>query len=194
MAAVAVRDNLPPLSILEHAEAPPLEIPVAKEPGGRFYLASFSDSQWEGHELRWVNRRYPVAEAQALAGPKLRRIQINAGPCKSFRIPLESGHLVGDEMRWWCLGEAEPIRDLLALVTHLGRRRGVGLGRVAEWMVEPCEPWDGFPVLRDGRPLRPLPLDWPGLVATEPGMAVLFPPYWERTREEVCAVPGVLGA
>jgi len=188
MAAVALRDGLPPLSIGQ--ERPEISIPIEKEPRGRFHLASFAVADWEEHELRYVNKRFPVAEAQALAGPKFRRIQITAGPCKSHRIPMETGHLRGDALRWWCLGEAEPIRDLLGLVSHLGKRRGVGLGRVAEWHVEPAEPWPGFPILRDGLPLRYLPPDWPGLASPPPlGYAVLSPPYWERMREELCAVP-----
>jgi hypothetical protein len=59
---------------------------------------------------------------------------------------------------------------------------------VAEWSVDACEPWgDGFPVVRDGRALRTLPADWPGLVDPVLRYRVLSPPYWEHTREEVCA-------
>lgn len=185
--AVAMRDALPPVSV---GGVTPIEIPVQREPAGRFHLASFAMVRFDGFDLRWVNRRFPLPEAQALAGPRLKRIQISTGPCKSFRIPMESGHPAGDLLEWWCLGEEEPIRALLALVTHLGKRRGVGSGQVAEWTVKRCDSWgDGFPVVRDGRALRPLPLDWPGLVAPTAGYRCLTYPYWERTREEMVAVP-----
>lgn len=186
-AAVAVRDGLPPASV---AGVLPIEIPVQREPGGRFHLASWSVSAWEEHELRWLNRRFPLAEAQGLAAPSLRRIHIATGPCKSFRLPLETGHLVDDQLRWWCVGEDAAIRDLLGLVSHLGKRRAVGAGRVRDWTVAPCEPWgDGFPVVRDGRALRPLPADWPGLVSPDVGYGCLTYPYWRRSDEEMCALP-----
>jgi hypothetical protein len=40
----------------------------------------------------------------------------------------------------------------------------------------------------EGRPLRALPLDWPGLGEHRVEYSVLEPPYWERWREEPCAV------
>ena len=52
-----------------------------------------------------------------------------------------------------------------------------------------CEPWDGFPVMRDGKPLRPLPPDWPGLVDPEMGYSCVTYPYWLAEAEDVCAVP-----
>jgi CRISPR type IV-associated protein Csf3 len=186
-AAVALRDELPPVSV---AGVLPIEIPIAREPDGRFHLASFSTSEWETFEARFVNRRFPVAEAQALAVEKFKRIQISTGPCKSFRIPLETGHVASDLLTWWCVGTAGEIAGLLALVTHLGKRRGVGLGRVADWTVQSCKPWgEGFPVVREGRALRPLPVDWPGLVDAELGYACLSYPYWQRPQEVLCAVP-----
>ena len=106
-------------------------------------------------------------------------------------MPLETMHLRGDAMTWWCIGDREEIASLLrGCIGYLGKRRAVGHGPIARWEVEPCETWEGFPVVRAGRPLRPLPLDWPGL-ASEPETAyrVLAPPYWRRNREELCAVP-----
>jgi hypothetical protein len=186
-AAVARRDGIPPA--LSPAEVQPIEIPVEREPGGRFHLASFSVSETECIERRWVNRRFPLAEAQAMGDAKLRRILISAGPCKSYRLPLETRHMVDDELRWWCIGEREEIEPLLAITSYIGKKRGVGRGRVVRWTVEPCELWDGFPVVRDGKPLRPLPPDWPGL--DDPAMAyrTLTYPYWIHAEEKLCAVP-----
>lgn len=168
-----------------------IEIPVAREPGGRFHLASFSCGEVVAHEASWVNRRFPVPEAQALAEPGFRRIQINAGAQKSYRIPLELQHFRDQRLTWFALGDGDRIADLLSLVTHIGKRRGVGHGWVREWRVEPCEPWPGFPVLRDGQPMRPLPLDWPGLAEdAERRYCRATYPYWRRVDEVACAVPG----
>lgn len=188
MAAVAQRDGLPPLP---HPDPQPIEIPVARSACGRVYLASASVQAFEHFEVRWTNRRFPVEQAQMIGSPKIRRLAITAGAAKSYRLPLEQGHLVDDRMDWWCVGDADAIRDLLAWIGYLGKKRSVGLGRVRSWTVEPCEPWgEGFPVAREGQPLRTLPADWPGLV--EPALAyqVPSPPYYERHREVLCAVPG----
>lgn len=186
-AAVAVRDGLPP--VVTPVSILPIEIPVEREPGGRFHLASFAAFEWEAFERRHIHRRFPVAEAQAIAGPKLRRINISTGPAKSYRIPLEVGHLVDDNLTWWCRGDAVAIRDLLALISHLGKRRAVGLGRVRSWDVRACRPWPGFPVVRDGLPLRTLPPDWPGLDRPTLAYRTMTYPYWLRADEELCAVP-----
>lgn len=186
--AVCTRDGLEPA--LTASECTPIGIPVAMEPGGRFHLASVSHGAFEEREGRWVNRRFPVPEAQAMGDARLRRIQITAGACKSYRLPLEVQHLAGDVLRWWCLGDVDVIRQLLDLVGYVGKKRSVGLGRVVRWDVSECEAWDGFPVLRDGYPLRPLPVDWPGLsVSAERAYRVMTYPYWRRSMEELCAVP-----
>lgn len=184
--AVAQRDGVEPAATAD--EVVDLEIPVARSACGRVYLASFAQYAPEASEKRFVQRRFPIEEAQAIGAASIKRIQINAGPSKSYRIPHELQRVERDEVTWWCLGDAGEIRELLEIVTHLGRRRAVGWGRIREWRVEPCEPWDGFPVVRDGVALRTLPLDWPGLVSPEPGYATLRPPYWLREREELCAL------
>lgn len=185
---VAMRRGLPPL---DHQDDPqPIEIPVQREPGGRFHLCSFSVSEPERQANHWVNRRFPIHEAQLMAGPKLRRIDIRVGAQKSYRLPLETQHLRDDMLRWWCIGDRDEIAELLQLVGYLGKRRGVGLGAVQRWTVEPCDPWgDGFPVVRDGCPLRPLPPDWPGLIGAHLGYRTLTYPYHQHVREELCAVP-----
>ena len=186
-AAVCLREGVVAAQRVE--ELRPVEVPVVREPAGRFHLASFSVGTFDHHEKRWIHRRFPVAEAQGMAAPSLRRIQINAGPCKSYRIPLEAGHVEGDVLTWYLLGDADAVRDLLAVIHYLGKRRGVGLGRVVRWEVERCEPWPGFPVVSpEGKALRTLPMDWPGLTEIEPGYKTITFPYWRREMEELCAV------
>lgn len=187
-AAVALRDQLPPpLSVHDIV---PIEIPIQREPAGQFHLASVSHYQVEAEDLRHVNLRPPIYEAQALGEARLKRMDISAGRSKGWRIPLATMHVVEDQLRWWCIGDHQGIVDLLALVPHIGKKRAVGLGAVERWDVRPCEPWDGFPVLRDGLPLRPLPLTWRGLSeAADRGMANRTYPYWLRAREQPSAVP-----
>jgi CRISPR type IV-associated protein Csf3 len=188
LAVEARRRGLPPLSVQTQAMAPELPIPLAKSPCGRLYLCSHAQPSWEQHEQRYQNRRFPLTEARSLS--QMKRVDVGAGPQKTYRIPYSAGHLASSSLVWYAIGEREPLRALLAEVTHLGKRRSAGYGRVAAWDVSLCEPWEGFPVLREGCPLRPLPLSWPGLDAAhcETTLAVLSPPYWDRAREVPAAV------
>lgn len=187
MAAVALRDGLdPPASPAECRE---LDIPIARERG--VYLASSGIFEVDQREHSYTNQRYPLSEAQDMGGPRLRRIQITAGKTKSYRLPREHLHLVDDRITWFAVGLPVEVELLLAWLPYLGRKRAVGLGKVRSWDVAPCAPWDGFPVLRDGYPLRALPLDWPGLAGdAEQAYAVPTPPYWDHARRTLCAVPG----
>ncbi len=189
-AMVARRLDLPPL--MRPEDALPIEIPIQRAPGGAFHLASFSLGAFERFGVRWVNRRFPVAEAQTLGSDKIRRISITSGPCKSYRIPLPAGHLTDDALTWYVMGSAPEIRDLLSLCRYLGKRRAVGLGRTVRWTVEPCDPWDpGFPIVdAGGEPLRTLPADWPGVRAgAERAFRTLSYPYTDKTREALCYAP-----
>lgn len=185
---VAVRDGLPPA--FGAADVLPIEIPVQREPAGQFHLASVSRCEPEAYELRHVNRRFPIAEAMMLGSEKIRRIDLSAKATKSWRFPIATFHAVDDRVTWWCIGDRERIVELLKLCQYIGMKRAVGLGAVDRWTVEPVEPWPGFPVLRDGLPLRSLPIDWPGLSEdAERGMACRTYPYWRRAHEELSAVP-----
>jgi len=189
-AAVALSEGLDPPAHTESPEFVEIEIPVQREPGGKFHLASFSISTPDAFETDWLNRRFPIEEGQALGGPKLRRVSLGTGPGKSYRIPRDRRHLEHDRLTWFCVGDAERIRHLLEWCPYIGKKRSVGLGRVREWRVETVESWgDGFPIVLDGRPLRTLPAEWPGLQDPVIGYRVLSFPYWAHTRAQLCAVP-----
>ncbi len=194
-AMVARALDVPPL--MRPDEALPIEVPIQRAPGGAFHLASFSLGAFERFGVKWINRRFPIAEAQALGSTKIRRITITAGPCKSYRIPLPAGHLTDDALAWYVVGDAAEIRSLLALCRYLGKRRAVGLGRVVRWTVEPCEPWgQGFPlVLPDGTPTRTLPASWPGVrEGAERAYRTITYPYVDKTREVLAYAPGGMSA
>lgn len=167
-----------------------LDIPIEMSSCGRLYLASFSIFEIERYEMRWTNQRFPLTEAQTMGAPKLRRVNMRAGPSKTKRAPRELAHLRDGRLDWFAIGDCDRVAALLAEVGHIGGRRGIGGGVVREWSVEIIvAPWSpGFPVVLDGRPLRPLPADWPGIDAQKSvrSRGVLTPPYWwERSRREV---------
>jgi CRISPR type IV-associated protein Csf3 len=189
MAAVARVEMLP--LVLDEERMAEIPIPVAKSECGRYYLASASVQKVQKHESRWINKRFPIAEWQQLGGGKsAQRVQLSAGPSKNFRLPAEAHHIEGQRLTWWCVGDRERITYLLGAITSVGRLRGHGEGEVRSWTVEPCEPWEGFPVLSpDGAALRTLPLDTPRLGEHVPRFGNLAPPYWRRSTEEPVAAP-----
>jgi hypothetical protein len=189
MAAVAKRDDLPPLLSQRQAiDAEPLSIPIALSECGRYYRATAALGSVEARENRYLNRRFPLHESIALGDDSFRRVQLSSSACKGFRVPVESSHV--DRWTWYAVGDLEAVRELVPLVTRLGKRRAVGEGLVRAWTVEACEPWDGaFPVLDvAGMPLRNVPADMPGLsdryVAR---IGRLMPPYWLRHDEHEVA-------
>ena len=74
--AVALLAGREPLT---HGDAGPLvEIPILREPAGRFHLCSAPVYAEAHYETRHRNRRFPMVEAQMLAAPDVRRINIPA--------------------------------------------------------------------------------------------------------------------
>lgn len=194
-AAVCAIEGRPPYDPTR--PMPPVDIPVARAPCGRYHLASFAVSAVElsGYG-RFTNRRFPLAEAQAMGDADLRVICLAGGPAKSFRIPLDTGWLHGDRVEWYVVGDREAVARILGAVGYLGRRRAVGLGKVLRWDVEPCTPWgDGFPVLYRGAPTRHLPYDAEGV---GDGQALVWGtltyPYFDRAAEETVWAPAALDA
>lgn len=186
-AAVAKRDQVP--AAFTREELLLIEVPVAREPGGRFHLASASLGRLEVIETKWCQRRFPLAEAMVF-GDIGHKINLSAGAQKNFRYPMEIGYLEEDRLRWYCVGDAGEVRGLLRYVHHLGKKRNVGLGRVRTWRVEECEAWDGFPVLGPGgEALRHLPPDWPSLKVHVLRYGTLTYPYWAKWAEELVAAP-----
>lgn len=188
--AVCALDLRPPALDEEQLDRE-IEIPIARSECGRYHLCSVSQADVRAREVRWLNKRFPVEWWQAIGGGKsAQRIQINAGPSKGFRVPIQATHLADDRLTWWCLGDAPEIERLLSVVTHVGRRRAVGEGEVRDWSVRAVEPWPGFPVWRDDQPLRALPHDDDRVSAQHVmRMGRLTFPYWLKAENDLVTVP-----
>ena len=158
MARVAVMEQRPPMDWRTRDQLSEPEIPIALSECGRVYLASAGLYDVECSSKTFINKRFPMGEAQAMGDLGLKRILVGGGLSKGFRIPRELIHLVNDQIVWFAIGDIGKTEEILAGVSGLGPRRGVGHGEVADWKVETVEAWEGFPVLRDGAPLRRLPL------------------------------------
>lgn len=176
-------------------ELDPIEIPIRRAPGGRFHLCSQGFYAVEHNEIRYKHTRPVIEEMARLGSSKIRSIDTGGGPDKALRVPYEVQYCDRNTIEWWCVGDRDEILRLLGRVRYLGRFRGSGKGKLdfyrrSPWTVEPCESWgEGFPVVRNGRPTRPLPPDWPGLESPRIGFACLTFPYWDISRQEPCAIP-----
>ena len=181
--AVAMREGmlLAPLTL---ADVKPIPLPLQRSECGRYWLASAGVYQEKCSELRHWHWRAPWVEYARLGDPKkCRRVQLTTGENKSYRCPYEVKIPVGGVIQWWAVGDLDEVRALLRMIHYLGKRRGSGKGRVAEWTVEPCETWgEGFPVRQGGAPLRNLP-------AERGSMLRLEPPYWMREGRVRCDGP-----
>lgn len=164
----------------------PVEIPVLRSPCGRFHMASIAQFNIDKRSVGYTNKRFPTQEATDLSN--MRRVETSQGLTKAFRIPRE--HLHVDKLTWYCIGKRNDCLALLGNVVSIGKKRGVGMGEIisGSWLVESVAPWDGFPVLRDGMPLRPLPVDFHGVDKSkaEPAFRCLSYPYWVRAHEVEC--------
>lgn len=186
--SVCVRDGYPPAT--SEAEILPVEIPLARSPCGRFHLSSVGHLTVQQHELRYVNRRSVVEHVKEL-GPRTGTLNLSSGADKPSRIPMPVMH--ADLVVWWAVAtDVDEVRQLLGLVSHIGKKRSVGMGYVTRWDVDPTESWgEGFPILlHDGTPTRPIPEGWPGVRETAArGWRCVTYPYWRRSSEEPCHLP-----
>lgn len=182
--------RLPPPSVqeAETGKIARIDIPVFKERvKTRFYYASIAYPKLVQHQTAYNRRRFPVHEAVHLT--KMNRVDTASGMQRSYNIPFSTAFIESGYLEWFVFGQPDEIRRLLAMCRNLGCYHRLGYGKVDRWEVEKCEEWDGFPLVRDGIPLRPLPLDWPGVTSRKLGYATLFPPYYDQTREEPCLIP-----
>lgn len=183
----AARANL--LAPVGPEQTIPIAVPLAEQDGIRLASQGIAGTP-DAYETRHKHRRAPWPEYARMGSVRLRRCDMAAGPDKSYRRPYVVTVVEGDAIHWYALGDLDMVRSLLRDVRHVGKHRGTGKGRVREWSVEACETWPGFPVARDGRPLRPLPVSWPGIdPGARSGFRVLTPPYYQRERELPCLIP-----
>lgn len=142
--AVHGRHALPPMGPDSVADfALPLAVWTRPAPGPVHPLAQTGDGQvwgwacsaavYETAALTRIEiRRKPAAEAMARWTAD-RRHHLATGPLKAREGVVSA--VLTRHITWWCLGEPDPVRDLLARLTHLGRHTRHGHGRVLDWEV-----------------------------------------------------------
>lgn len=111
----------------------PLELAWVSPEGLPLWTASLlrPDGDMLAGREYW-HKRYPTDRADL--GHR-QNAQTRAGRWKEYRVPVAT--VLAREVTGLAIGHLGMVRDLLAHVTHLGKRAGTGYGRVLEWEVQP---------------------------------------------------------
>lgn len=114
------------------------------------------------------------------------RINIGSGRYKNYRMPV--WYRSATHVDWYLVGDADEIRRVLSVATHIGKKTAHGWGRVREWIVEPSE--RDYSIVRDGKLVRGVPLDaLPKRVEFARTHYGFRPSYWLAQNQAEIAVP-----
>lgn len=165
----------------------PLQCLWRNELGWPLWAASYF---WpESETLDWsmvVHKRAITGHWSAGTGPQ-HRLSINkaAGRHKEKRIPVPTQTSVTGRHVAWCIGNAGAIEELLGEVTMFSGRRGIGLGAIDHFEIEPAEIDPVDCLTQNGRLLRAIPSGaahlLPAMPTEYPYTVGWTPPQWKPT-------------
>jgi CRISPR type IV-associated protein Csf3 len=103
-------------------------------------------------------------------------VEIRSGALKAYDLSLPT--IFAPRFEWWCRGNEESVRALLATIGAIGKKRNHGHGTVLRWDVERCD--DDRSVESCGRLMRRMPVEC-GVVG-HLSRAAIRPPYHHYSR------------
>lgn len=133
-------------------------------------------------EVHYWHRRFPHAVAEQVTGSRLPpQVYEGHGRYRLMRVPLAV--TVTPVLTWRAAGDPDAVRDLLADIWCVGKKRSQGEGEVAAWEVADDGGPDPGAVLRrpDGTIARPVPARYAaaaGITEPETVPGAYRPPYW----------------
>jgi len=145
------------------------------------WCASAVHADWQLYTRTEVRRRTPADEMTRWSDAG--DVDISAGRYKAsdLRIPAR----MASSLEWYALGHLSEVRRVLTEhITAVGRKVGMGNGRVLSWHVDPW-PHD-WSVMRNGRLTRPMPR---GYAQGKLEVRGIRPLYWHPSRRIECVVP-----
>jgi len=179
--AYGPQDVTLPGSKVEPAGAQPA-MPLEKATVAGWWMWCCSFAEWGPHsdgQGFWVKRFDQQYAGLVEFGKRRGKIDTSAGRYKSYNMPVQYRHALW--VRWYATGDLAAVRDLLADVTHIGKKTAQGYGRVISWTVEPWpEQWwlyDGH-----GRLMRAIPDEHGVLYGIRPS-------YWLPRHQTLCRLP-----
>ncbi|HHV61133.1 MAG TPA: hypothetical protein GXX51_00605 [Firmicutes bacterium] len=141
------------------------ELPLERRGEGDdwYWACSFACGEPRQEEIVHWHKRFDQALGEQYVDFEGRRgkVDTHSGAYKGYRMPLVT-YLIS-KLEWYAMGDADGVGELLRDVTHIGKKRSQGYGRVARWDVE------DYP--EDLSHLRALP-------DPDGGEMGIRPPYW----------------
>lgn len=164
------------------ADVAVVDLPLEKRTinGDWLYAASFA--QW-GNSIDgqgfWVKRFDRKQDHFIDFGTRRGKVIVGQGRYKAYRMPTFYRHALS--VSWYVVGDRTEIENLLAHVTHIGKKTAQGNGRIIRWQVEAwSHDWSIYGA--DGRLMRAIP-DENGILYG------IRPSYWLRKNQIVAALP-----
>lgn len=160
------------------------ELPLERRElnGEWFWAASFAQYPQLAEGIAYNHKRFDDTEAAYRVDFVGRRgkVHTQSGYYKNQRLPLV--YIVTPRLEWHACGDRAEVESLLAVITAIGKKTGIGYGVVNDWIVEPW-PVDLSCVDERGRPTRALP------AANGPDYGGIRPPYWHPSNWARCWQP-----
>lgn len=158
-----------------------VDLPLEKRiiNGEWLYAASFA--QWEkpaDGQGFWVKRFDRKQSGFIDFGKRRGKVIVEQGRYKAYRMPAFYRHALS--VSWYVVGDKAEIENLLAHVTHIGKKTAQGNGRIITWQVESW-PHD-WSITRDGELMRAVPNEAGILYGVRPS-------YWLSENQVLCKLP-----
>jgi hypothetical protein len=165
-------------------------IPVAIEHPGRrnwYYRASWA--QWGPHtdgRDHW-NKRFDMKHLRFADLGRKSKITTKSGEFKQYHMPIFYRSALWVE--WYLMADKEEMKYLLCTVTHLGKKRSQGWGRVSRWQIDEWpEDWSVW--RSDGRLMRGIPMeDAPQDKPLDFKIYGIRPSYWRDNNQMPLVMP-----
>lgn len=146
-------------------------------------LSDYADTvEYTGSwKKRWANEYDHLADFRK----KKRKVRINAGPQKSYDMPMRLVDIPECYFYFQSEDPAEVERLIGKHIIGIGKKRKYGHGYIKSFKIEPVD-YDPFEQI-----IRPIPVD-PDNLEFVPGMEVTnvawYPPYWMPENHALCRV------
>ena len=113
----------------------------------------------------------------------------------AYRDMMMPAHItLTPTLTWWAVGDEQRIKELLAPIRSLGKRRNKGEGRVLRWEVKKVQsdkPWELAHMGESEEIIRPCPTECAEKLGVpySQGWHALRPPSWNPDRLKLLAIP-----
>jgi CRISPR type IV-associated protein Csf3 len=164
------------------------EMPIARNIlNDEWYWAVSSPHYIENHQqTQRYRKRWDKQELHLNWGKKRAKVSGSEGHFKNYDLPRYDRE--AQTIRWFCLGDAAKISELLLNVTHIGKKRSQGCGQVYKWEVLPFK--HDWHLWRGEHLARPMPVN---IIKQPPAINMMQwgwrPPTWLAANKSMCYMP-----